>query len=84
MVQMNRMAGKTEKKLFVGDWLLRSEVYTLADGNRCGSERRMDGQRLEGAHNGVRDDAVKVRGEVCEQRSHNPHTGGNLHEETPN
>lgn len=35
---------------------------TLAGGNQYGSERRMDGERLEVAHNGVRgDDVVVVR-----------------------
>ena len=62
MVQMNRSAGKTEMQPFVGEWLLRSEMSTLAGGNRCGNESRMDGKGLEDAHNGVRgDDVVVVR-----------------------
>ncbi|TKB35152.1 MAG: porin [Nitrospira sp.] len=44
---------------------MRSEMHTLAGGNRCGDENRMG---LEGAHNGVRGDDVV---EVSESRSVN-------------
>ena len=33
-------------------------MYGVAGANRCGSDRRMDGERLEVAHNGVRGDNV--------------------------
>jgi len=62
MVQMNRVAGKTEMHSFVGECLLTSERNMSADGNRCRNENRMDRHGLEGAHNGVRgDDVVVVR-----------------------
>ena len=41
-----------------GEWLLRSEIYTLVGGNRCERERRMNGEGLEGTHNGVRGDDI--------------------------
>ena len=54
MVQINRMAKKP-----------RSEMQTVAGRNRCRSQRRVNSEGLEGAHNGVRGDVVV---EVSEQR----------------
>lgn len=78
MVQINRMAGKTEKQPCVSEWLLRSGVHAVAGRNRCGSERRIDGEGLEGTHNGVRGDVVVevIQPKAIEQRNHQPDMGG--------
>ena len=54
---------------FVGEWLLRIEIDTLAGGNRCGRESRRDREGLEDAHNGVRGDDVVVVREQDEKRN---------------
>ena len=46
----------------------------MAAEKRCGNERRVDGEGLEIAHNGVRgDEVVEVREpQASEQRNHQP------------
>ena len=64
MVKMNRRAEKTEMQPCVDEWLLRSDVHAWTSENGCGSERRRNGEGLEGAPNGVRGDDVVVVSEA--------------------
>ena len=58
MMQITPIEGKTEKQPYVGQWLLRIKMHAVAGRNRCGSQRRVNSEGLEGAHNGVRGDVV--------------------------
>ena len=57
---------------------------SLAGGNRCETESRVDGEGLEGTHNGVRGDDVVVvkKDKEREQRNHQSDEGGCHHVRT--